>query len=97
MIVFGITCTSRTSLTRRTTALHVVVRSSALKLKQKNGGPLNPGVCIGLKVVKNWGLHPIIERSTLEDIFKRLRNGKLEGASRVLLPEPPDDAEYKDH
>ena len=54
-------------------------------------------MCIGLKVVKNWGLHPIIERSTLEDIFKRLRNGKLEGASRVLLPEFPDDAEYKGH
>ena len=64
---------------------------------KKNGGPLDPGVCIGLKVVKNWGLHPIIERSTLEDIFKRLRNGKLEGASRVLLPETPDDAEYKGH
>ena len=38
------------------------------------------------KVVKNWSLHPIIERCALEDIFKRLRNGKLEGASRVLLP-----------
>ena len=54
-------------------------------------------VCIGLKVVKDWGLHPIIEHSTLEDIFKRLRNGKFEGASRVLLPETPDDAECKGH
>ena len=54
-------------------------------------------VCIGLKVVRNWGLHPVIERSTLEDIFKRLRNGKLDGASHVLLPETPDDAKYKGH
>ena len=63
-------------------------------------------VCIGLKVVKDWGLHPIIEhstledifkRSTLEDIFKRIPNGKLKGASCVLLPETPDDAEYKGH
>ena len=57
-------------------------------------------VCVGLKVVKDWGLHPIIECSTLEDledIFKRLQNSKLEGASRVLLPETPDNAEYKGH
>ena len=46
-------------------------------------------VCIGLKVVKDWGLHPIIKRSTLEDIFKRLRSGELKGVSRVLLPETP--------
>ena len=54
-------------------------------------------VCIELKVVKDWGLHPIIERSTLEDIFKWLRSGELEGASHVLLPEIPDDDEYKGH
>ena len=48
-------------------------------------------VCIGLKVVKYWGLHPIIEHSTLEDLFKRLQSGELEGASRVLL-EIPDNA-----
>ena len=47
-------------------------------------------VCIGSKIVKDWGLYPIIEHSTLEDIFKRLQSGKLEGASRVL----PDDADY---
>ena len=28
-------------------------------------------VCIRLIVVKDWGLHPIIERSTLEEIFKQ--------------------------
>ena len=54
-------------------------------------------VCIGLKVVKDWGLNPIIELTALEDIFKRLRNGKLEGTSRVLLPETSDDAEYEGH
>ena len=43
-------------------------------------------VCIGMNVIKDWGLHPIIEHSTLEDIFKRLQSGALEG---VLLPEPP--------
>ena len=52
-------------------------------------------VCVGLKVVKDWGLHPIIEHSTLEDIFKRLRSGELEGLSRVLLPDIPNDAEFK--
>ena len=52
-------------------------------------------VCIALKSCKRLGLHPIIERSTLEDIFKWLRNGKLEGVSRVLLPETPNDSEYE--
>jgi hypothetical protein len=48
-------------------------------------------VCIGLK---DWGLHPIIEHSTLEDIYKRLQSGELEGASRVSL-EIPDDVDFK--
>ena len=43
---------------------------------------------------QGWGLHPIIEHSTLEDVFKHLQSGELEGASRVLL-EIPDDAEFK--
>ena len=68
-----------------------------LKQKKKKMVVLLIQVCIGLKVVKDWGLHPIIERSTLEDIFKWLRNGKLKGASHVLLPETPDDAEYNGH
>ena len=51
-------------------------------------------VCIGLKVVKDWGLHPTIEHSTLEDIFKRLQSGQLKGVSRVSL-EIPDDADFK--
>ena len=89
--------TNVASLTRKT-ALHVVVQSiSALKLKQKKMVVLPIQVCIRLKVVRNWGLHPVIERSILEDIFKRLRNGKLDGASHVLLPETPDDAKYKGH
>ena len=67
-----------------------------LKLKQKMV-VLSIQVCVGLKIVKDWGLYPIIERSTLEDIFKRLKSGELEGVSRVLLPEIPDDAEYKGH
>ena len=54
-------------------------------------------LCIGLKVVKDWNLHFIFERSTLEDIFKWLRSSELEGASHILLPEIADDAEYKDH
>ena len=54
-------------------------------------------VCIGLKVVKDWSLHPIIECSTLEDIFKQLWSGELEGAFRVMLQETPDSAEYKGH
>ena len=41
---------------------------------------------------KDWGLHPIIEHSTLEDIFKCLQSGELEGASRVSL-EISDDAD----
>ena len=45
------------------------------------------------KVVKDWGLHPIIEHFTLEDIFERLQNGELEGASRVSL-EIPDHAVF---
>ena len=56
-------------------------------------------VCIGLIVVKDWGLHPIIECSTLEEISSRLQlqSGELEGTCRVLLPETPDNAEYKGH
>ena len=38
--------------------------------------------------MKDWGLHPIIEHFTLEDIFERLQNGELEGASRVSLEIP---------
>ena len=74
----------------------IIVLSSMLKLKQKMV-VLSIQVCVGLKVVKDWGLYPIIERSTLEDIFKQLKSGELEGVSRVLLPEIPDDAEYKGH
>ena len=51
-------------------------------------------VCVGLKVVKNWGLHLIIELS-LQDIFKLVQSGELEGTSHVLLTEIPDDAEFK--
>ena len=43
--------------------------------------------------MKDWGLHPIIEHFTLEDIFERLQNGELEGASRVSL-EIPDHAVF---
>ena len=49
-------------------------------------------VSIRLKVVKDWGLRPIIKHSTLEDIFKCLQSGKLEGSSRVSL-ETPDNAD----
>ena len=49
-------------------------------------------VSIRLKVVRDWGLHPIIEHSTLEDVFKCLQSGELEGVSRVSL-ESPNDAD----
>ena len=62
--------------------------------KQAKMVVLSIQVCIRLKVVKDWGLHPIIEHSTLKDIFKHLQNGELEGASHVLL-EIPDDADFK--
>ena len=67
-------------------------RPFCLKSASKKVVVLSIQVCIGPKIVKDWGLHPIIEHSTLEDIFKCLQSGELEGASRVLL-EIPDDAD----
>ena len=82
MIVFELTCASRTSF----------LSFLAPKAASKKMVVLSIQVCIGIKVVKDWGLHPIIKHSTLEDIFKRLQSSKLEGASRVSL-EIPDNAD----
>ena len=54
-------------------------------------------VCIRLKVVKDWDLHPIIERSALKDISSGYGAVNVKGTSCALLPENPNDAEYKGH
>ena len=46
-------------------------------------------VCIRLKVVKDWDLHPIIERSTLKDIFKRLWSGERQGHVLCFVARKP--------
>ena len=63
-----------------------------LEAARKNGGVVHSDV-YRTESYEDWGLHPIIEHFTLEDIIKRLHSGKLEGTSCVSL-EIPDHAVF---
>ena len=47
---------------------------------------LSVEICIGLKVLKNWGLHPVNEIATIAEVFKQFAEQQMEGWSSFVFP-----------
>ncbi len=45
-------------------------------------------LCVGLKVLKGWGLHPLNELASLAEVLGQFASGDMEGSSaNFALPE----------
>ena len=44
-------------------------------------------ICNGLKVLKNWGLHPVNEIATIVEVFIQLAQQQMDGCSNFVFPE----------
>lgn len=48
---------------------------------------LSVQICVGLKVLKNWGLHPVDELATLADVLEQFSQQQMDGCSSFAFPE----------
>ena len=50
---------------------------------------LSVEICVGLKVLKNWGLHPVNEITTIagSTVFKQFSEHQMEGCSSFVFPD----------
>ena len=48
---------------------------------------LSVQICVGLKVLKNWGLHPVDELAALADVLQQFALQQMDGCSSFTFPE----------
>ncbi len=63
--------------------MNIFLTSEPLNLKM---AVMSVQICVGLKVLKNWGLHPINELATLAEVFRQFSEQDMEGCYGFLFP-----------
>ena len=56
---------------------------------------LSVQLCEGLKVLKNWGLHPIDELATLAQVFRLFCQQEMDGCSGYSFPDSLMDQPFE--
>ena len=56
---------------------------------------LSVQICVGLKVLKKWGLHPINELATLAEVFRQFCLQDIDGCHGFLFPDDLKDQAFE--
>ena len=56
---------------------------------------LSVQICVGLKVLKNWGLHPVNEIATIAEVIKQFAEQQMEGYSSSVFPDELQDQPFE--
>ena len=56
---------------------------------------LSVELCVSLKVLKNWGLHPVNEITAIAEVFKQFAEHQMEGCSSFVFPDELQEQPFK--